>query len=119
MDTVVEMSKAGQSSPRADAQNFCDIFSSYNTLIERAIQTPCSTIQMPCGGPPASEGLHYQLRRPTRLCVPQDVSLRFALLKDRLGVERAFLCGALALSEEALLALPGRVFIGAVILPCH
>ena len=101
--------------PAASAQAFYETFLAYNELCERAISAPTSAVV--CGGlrcvgdrvePPPTE-----LSSDTSA----GVYLQFAMLKNRFGVERAFLCGALALPAEALPSLPSRAFIGPRRLP--
>ena len=102
--------------PAASAQAFYETFLAYNELCERAISAPASTVVR-----------DVLLRRvgdrveppPTELSSDTSavVYLQFASLKNRFGVERAFLCGALALPAEALPSLPSRAFIGPRRLP--
>lgn len=65
------------------AAAFVTVFSSFNELIKQTID-----------------------RRDTT----SDVASTFAQLKEATGIERAFLCGALALPSEALAHLPSRAF---------
>ena len=64
------------------------------------------------GGKQASP---VEQQRPGGRSRAEVASLAFARLKEATGVERAFLCGMLALPEASLPELPSRAFAGFVL----
>ena len=70
------------------ASNFYSVFTRYNALIAQLLDQ----VAHACGSGPRS------------------AYVAFAQLKEGTGIERAFLCGALAMPSEALAALPSRAF---------
>ena len=79
----------------ATATAFYSVFSRFNKLLQAVLNAPAE--RAVAAGPLA------------------DITEAFSLLKEATGVERAFLCGALALSPPALAQLPSRAFSDLVV----
>ena len=87
--------QADAATTNANAENlaisFVDVFSTFNALIKQTLEKSSTT------------GESY------------DIFEAFAQLKEATGIERAFLCGALALPLESLAHLPSRAFAELVV----
>jgi len=110
-DAGCELSGVAALAPR-----FHSVFSDWNALLQQALAAAPDEVAL-ATGEPASPEAPCEASAAAASFDPRAVKAyaAFAHLKEATGIERAFLCGALALPEEALPHLPSRAFADLVI----
>ena len=101
-------------SPAEVARAFHTIFSRFNALLKSMIEEPAAEAVRNA----AEQASQVADDAKPRAALARALSLvfeSFQWLKEATGVERAFLCGVLALPAEALAHLPSRAFAELVI----
>lgn len=111
---------------------FYSVFRRWNLLLQQALSAPAEEIvakwapEHATTSDVANARVTASEKLSERNTLPEDAASRldpqslsafeaFALLKESTGIERAFLCGALALPEAALPKIPTRAFADLVI----
>ena len=98
------------------AADFYTAFTSYNALCEQILTRPAAQALRDADGEAVEAEPWRRQAKDNALGAGWAVPmLAFARLKNWHGVERAFLCGVLALPDDAVASLPSRAFADLVI----
>ena len=98
------------------AADFYTAFTSYNALCEQILTRPAAQALRDADGEAVEAEPWRRQGKDNALGAGWAVPmLAFARLKNWHGVERAFLCGVLALPDDAVASLPSRAFADLVI----